>query len=257
MLGFNGGTLGSKNIVDGDGASGTYTLREQCLYQRELVWPESYVRSGLTLRVDANDASSSNGGVGDTWFDISGNGRDLTLFNGVNFNAAGYFDFDGTDQYAKISDCGLSTGNPAHTLEMWVNSDRWNISFGNWWLAVIGQYDKDAHQFIGSSQTNTKFGVWGGTQTNPTLQGVGNWQQIVATHDGTTLKYYVNASQSGSTLTVSFSFNNDNLNIGKARNASGQDNYDGKVSLVSVYNRALSAAEVTRNYDSVRGRYGI
>ena len=256
MLGFNGGTLGPKNVVDGDGASGTYTLREQCLYQRELAWPESYVRNGLILRVDANN-SSSYGGTGTTWFDISGNGRDLSLVNGVSFNAAGYFDFDGSDQYADTSDCGLSNGNPAHTLEMWVNADRWSRSGKRWWLAVVGKRGTGAHQWAGKSQTNTDFGVWSGTQTDPTLQGAGNWQQIVSTHDGTTLKYYVNASQSGSTLTVSFDFDNDNFHIGKGQTGTFDEYYDGKVSLVSLYDRALSAAEVTRNYDSVRGRYGI
>ena len=256
MANYNGSTIGKINEPVNEIASGTYNLREQCLYQREIIWPGSnYLRSGLALRVDAND-TSSYGGSGTTWLDISGNGRNLSLVNGVSFNPAGYFDFDGVNDYAVTSNCGIGTGNSAHTLEMWVNADSWTNNNRRWWLAVIGQYNTGAHHWIGQSTTATAFGVWAGSQTSPTLQATGNWQQIVGTHDGTTLKYYVNASQSGSTVTASFNFTNANLNIGKRIN-NLEDYYNGKISVISVYNRALSAAEVTQNYNAIKGRYGL
>jgi len=255
MANYNGGTIGKTNEPIAT-TSGSYTLREQSLYKRDSNWPGSHVTSGLLLRVDASD-SLSYSGSGTTWSDISGNGRDLTLVNGTSFNSNGYFDFDGTNDYVTRSNSGLGTGNPAHTLEIWANFD--NINVGRWWLAVLGQYSTGSLHWIGNSTTNTQFGEYGGgagTQNTPTLSGNGVWQHIVGTFDGTTSQVYVNGVTSGSSAAPTFNMTNSNIYIGLRAN-SIERFYNGQISVISLYDRGLTAAEVAKNYDAIRARYGL
>ena len=220
-----------------------------------IVYNSKIVTDGLVLCLDAGNRKSYPGS-GTTWFDISGNGRDLTLFNGTAHNSLGYFDFDGTDDYAKTTDNGLGTGTRIpHTLEMWVNFDL--LSSPRWWLAVIGQYEAGAHHLIGSSASSTQFGAWSANcQRSPTLSGTNAWMQIIGTFDGTTLTYYVNNVINGGSCTANgFNFTNTDFTIGLRLGS--EANFNGKVSSVKLYNRALSAAEIQQNFNATRRRFGI
>ena len=211
------------------------------------------VTSGLVLSVDAGN-SASYPGTGTTWFDLSGNGRNLTLFNGTAYNSAGYFDFDGTDDYAQTSINGLNTGTVIpHSLEMWVNFN--TMTSPRWWLAVIGQFDTGSHHWIGT--TTSQFGAWSAQcQLAPTLLPATNWMQIVGTFDGTTLTYYVNNVNTGGSCAASgFNFTNTDFSIGLR--LGGEAYFNGKVAVSRIYNRALTATEVAQNFNVLRGRYGL
>jgi hypothetical protein len=211
------------------------------------------ITDGLVLSVDAGN-SRSYPGSGTTWFDLSGNGRNLTLYNGTAHNAAGYFYFDGINDYAQTSNNGLGTGSVIpHTMEMWVNFDI--ISSPRWWLAVIGQYGQGAHHWIGT--TTTAFGAWSANcQLVPTLTGINTWMHIVGTFNGTTLTYYVNNINTGGSCTANgFNFTNTDLTLGLRLGTEAY--FNGKISRVSLYNRALTAEEIQQNFNATRGRYGI
>ena len=47
------------------------------------------------------------------------------------------------------------------------------------------------------------------------------------------------------------------LRIGRWTNNSVPYYFNGRISNVNYYNRALSAAEVLQNYNALRGRYGL
>jgi hypothetical protein len=211
------------------------------------------VTNGLTLYLDAANRKSYPGS-GTAWNDLSGNGRNLTLFNGTAYNSAGYFDFDGTDDYAQTSNNGLGTGSLIpHTLEMWVNFD--TMTSPRWWLALIGQFNTGSHHWIGT--TTTQFGAFSANcQRTPTLAAATNWMQIVGTFDGTTLTYYVNNVNTGGSCAASgFNFTNTDFSIGLRLGAEAY--FDGKVAVSRIYNRALSALEVQQNFNALRGRFGI
>jgi hypothetical protein len=213
----------------------------------------SIVTDSLTLHLDARNTSSYPGS-GTTWYDLSGNGGNMTLYNGTAYNSNGYFDFDGTNDYAKTSNNGLGTGSVIpHTLEMWVNFDV--LSSTRWWLAVIGQYNIGAHHWIGT--TATQFGAWSANcQRGPTLTGANNWMQIVGTFDGTTLTYYVNSINTGGSCTANgFNFTNTDFTIGLR--LGNEAYFNGKVAVCRIYNRALSSTEITQNYDATKGRFGL
>lgn len=213
------------------------------------------VTSSLQLYVDAGNATSYPGS-GSTWFDLSGNSRNLTLYNTPTYSSAdgGSIVFDGVNDYAKTTNNGIGTGsNIQHTIDMWVNFDV--LTSTRWWLMVLGQYSTGGHHWIGVSPTATQFGVWGGAlQLSPNLLGVSQWLHLVSVFNGTSLVMYVNNS-SISTSGSGFNFTNSDFTIGLRI---GAESYlDGKVSMVKLYNRALTAVEVEQNFNAHRERYGI
>lgn len=253
----NGGIIGLKNSPTTVSASGVWGLREQTRAQRDSLWPsKSYVKDGLLMYLDAGN-SASYSGSGTTWFDISGNNRNMTLFNGVGYDSVdgGRLIFDGFNDYAQISNCGISTGaNVAHTIEMWVNFNV--IVSTRWWLALLGTYGAGAHHWIGVSATGTQFGAFGGSpQTVPNLIGTNTWLQICGTFSGSTLTTYVNSANPVVGTGSGFNFTSSNFTIGLRL---GTENYyNGRVAITRLYNRALTAGEVQTNFAANRERFGL
>jgi hypothetical protein len=95
-----------------------------------------------------------------------------------------------------------------------------------------------------------------------------NWTQIVVTRSGNTFTPYVNGVQlgTGSTITTNtFTGTSNTLCIGgvtgTASTTPGTGSYmyypNNSISCVKMYNRALSAAEVSQNFNALRGRFGL
>jgi hypothetical protein len=214
------------------------------------------VENGLVLSLDAGNTKSYPGS-GSTWFDLSGNGRNATLFNSPTFdsNNGGSFIFDGVDDWARATDNGIGTGSTLpHSIEMWVNFNV--LTSTRWWLAVLGQFGAGAHHWIGTSPTATQFGTWSANcQRSPNLIGINNWLHVTSSYDGTNLILYVNNTATASCVANGFNFTNSDFTIGLRI---GSENYfNGKVSIARIYNRALSASEIQQNFIATRSRFGI
>ena len=87
------------------------------------------------------------------------------------------------------------------------------------------------------------------------------WQNIVYSKNGTSLVGYRNGSQvftpgpdPGISAVVAYQ-NNKNFRIGNAT-AAGRE-FNGNMSKVSIYNRALTAGEIQQNFNTTRSRFGI
>jgi hypothetical protein len=80
--------------------------------------------------------------------------------------------------------------------------------------------------------------------------------QIVGTFDGTTLTYYVNSVNTGGSCAAS-GFNFTNTDFTRGLRIGAEAYFNGKVAVSSINNRALSATEITQNFNALRGRYGI
>lgn len=88
---------------------------------------------------------------------------------------------------------------------------------------------------------------------------INTWYQSVVTYDGTIIIQYTNGSQIGSTTP-----NNPAPSIGTQTNFNylmrrwDTTNFiDGRLAVVRIYNRALSASEITQNFNANRERFGI
>ena len=198
------------------------------------------------------------------WTDVSGNGNTGTLTNGPNYNSVnmGSIVFDGVDDYVTTGsiDFAALAFVSGFTINLWV----YPSSAGRAALFASAS---------GSSGTQWQTYVWSDTSTFGTAQryGAGSqndfstpanypinyWYNVTVTSNNTTSYIYVNGQQITSAGTGII------VNQPASREVwlGGFKNYSipflGKMSDTSVYNRALSAAEVAQNFNALRGRYGI
>jgi len=228
------------------------------------------VTNGLVLNLDAAKLDSYPG-TGTTWRDISGNNNNGTLTNGPTFSGIGKqasIVFDGTNDYTSISN--FNYGRTAFTAEAWI---MYTANVTNNAVGAIGSWQTGAGrdnqwllfsegtggaapywpQFYIQSTTNN---IYGASDTN-TIMVINTWYQMCGVFDGSSVKIYLNGSLKntnniGSTVTV---YNNNRpIEVGSF----GISYFTQcKIAASKLYNRALSAAEVSQNFNALRGRYGI
>jgi hypothetical protein len=127
------------------------------------------------------------------------------------------------------------------------------------------------HAGFSYTSSSFRFGMWNGasfgvlsttagTSSGNVIQG--QWFHAVFTRSGTTNTIYINGV-SVATNTSSTSSGNpgitNNYKIASGNSGTGPYAYYCKcnVALTRLYTKALSAAEVQQNFNSVRGRYGL
>lgn len=234
------------------------------------------VTDGLMLCLDAANLRSYPG-TGNTWFDLSGNGRNATLFNGVAFSTekSGCLDFDDVlNSYATIPhDSQISSQ---------VFGTSTNFTISGWFVMdEYINYGTILQKASGSSYSNSTNGLWveatneirtiigsnvssnpAGSTTSVTYSATpGVWYNAVAVGDGTYARLYINGIQVGtpalfSNITVTRTENTDPITIG-TRSTGSDPNMDGRVAAIYAYNRGLTAQEIQQNFNALRGRFGI
>jgi len=86
------------------------------------------------------------------------------------------------------------------------------------------------------------------------------WYNFVATHTHTgPISFYVDGElvhTSSSSYSTSRTFANWSFGAGSVTSGlNGNEEWDGDISSISIYNKALTAAEVQQNYNALKGRY--
>lgn len=231
------------------------------------------VTDGLVLCLDAANVRSYPGS-GTSWFDLSGNGNTGTLVNGPTFNSGngGSIVFDGADDRASLGGGYLVSTTLPFTINMWFNiSVRTNgfhrfITFDALDTAGFGVAYRDGAQpsggYTGIYMTSNS--GWARASTGQQLTS-NVWRMLTFTYNG-----------NGSTTTSNFSvfLNASQLNLTSTGNegipaatpynliaarliTSDNQNFPGKISTTSLYNRALSATEISQNYNATRNRFGV
>ena len=237
--------------------------------------PPNYISSGLTAYYDPAN-SNSYSGSGSTLIDLSGNGINGTVV-GATYNADGYFELDGTNDYIVSGNCFTAiNSSDTHTVEMWVYA---NAASDCLW-SDLGQTNNPAtsgYHFAGAQMLQVGpfnqiiTGLWNGTAITRDVAGSGSltgaWKHVVRTYNGTTLTGYVNGSNTSGGVTMTFDSPNDDGETSwyLAFGAEDTTTYsgstagwlDGRVGIMRVYNRALSGAEVTSNYNDAKSIYGL
>jgi hypothetical protein len=86
-----------------------------------------------------------------------------------------------------------------------------------------------------------------------------NWYYIVGTYDGYTLKLYVNNTLVESTSGLVFTPQSSNAGIYLMSRWDSTPNelWDGYLSTVAIYDKALSASQITSDWDINKGRFGL
>ena len=81
------------------------------------------------------------------------------------------------------------------------------------------------------------------------------WVNVVTTKKNNTYKIYVDGElKNQNTGNSNFLLTNNNLRIG-AYTQSQEKNFKGNLSIIKIYNKALTPKEVSLNYKALKGRF--
>lgn len=282
---FLNGVSKSTNTASSIGSGGDYKIGEHSsnqsfngkissvnLYNRVLSQSEilqnyykgKLVTSGLTLALDAGNLVSY-GGAGTTWYDMTSNGKNGTLTNGPTYSGGTVpsIVFDGTNDYVSLP-TNVVGGFTGLTYGVWVYVNSLNNSgaYPGYIGAVVnnnasnninlGIWINSTKQHIEVSTTQQQNQAYEGTIDVPIRQ----WYYASMTWDGTYLTEYVNGVK-GLQVTTNGSILSDTTFFGLGQHGGGIYFFNGKISNVQVYNRALSASEIQQNFNTYRRRFGI
>lgn len=227
------------------------------------------VKDGLILDLDAAKIQSYPR-TGTLWNDISGNQNNGTLINGPTFDNGngGSIVFDGTNDYVNINTISSLQGNNPFSVSGWFKRNG-DWSNGATWGIGGGSPNIGINSWNSGNINQITIDLWGNTTytTNQTYS-LTEWKHIVWVYTGgsfttSSIIIYINTTPyTGVNLTILRSGTSTvNISggvvIGRADVISNQ--YYGKptISNFLIYNRALSATEISQNYNATRARFGL
>jgi hypothetical protein len=228
----------------------------------------SIVTDELFLALDAS-TSRSYPGSGTTWFDISGNQNNFTLFNSPTYSN-GIFTFDGVNDYvSSTSTLNLSITStvtvevlfkvPSVTTNVMIfeHTPNWNTNPG-----ALGAYSNSqgggaspptTNNFIHTNSASSRVDFQFTNLTNFT-------HAAFVYRSGTTTKAYNNASlvttvSGPSTPNVISGYANNTFYIGSRGGTGAFGAMD--LAFLRIYTKELSTQEITQNFNVTRNRFGI
>ena len=223
------------------------------------------ITSGLQFNLQTAPTS------GTTWTDSSGNGRNATLVGSPSYvsnNGGGIRlnngDVNGTD-YISVPYNIASNTVTVEVVASFNPTSFWGTIWGNEIYDTNGGY----LAYLDPS-TSINYGIPGSSETAETIIESNAIRQWIFVINGTQASLFLNGSQVGTTDTISnqtifasggFQFGsrfaaNDGTGSGDTMNNSNSALYPVFYQM-RVYNKALSGAEITQNYNAVKGTYGI
>lgn len=230
-----------------------------------LLHSPSIARTGLVLHLDAANTKSYPGS-GTAWTDLSGNGNNCTLINGPTFSSsnAGAIVFDGSNDYA---DCGISsslTSFSSYTVSVIVSS---SSNINNNYQPI---YTRCINESTGQSDIEI-YGGNGGIQLVHNRSNGGVFAGAVITALPATSLGFLDVTYNASSTSWVCYYNGVLRNTFTGISAPlatvtyktvigrfwARSSILANIYCLKVYNRALSATEITQNYNALRSRYGL
>jgi len=211
------------------------------------------VNDGLIYFIDSSNAKSY-AGVGTVIYDLSGNGKTSYFTNGALYQnySKGVVNVDGNNDYISTPIFNLTT---PITVSVWIKNviNEGNVLGGS---GVGIGYPNGEYIFGFSGKTIVMQGANSGIKTFQFPQlNLNQWSHLVMTRDVVNnVRVYLNGV--GSTSNPLSYSNTFQINqIGRYSNFTNQYNVKGSIGEVKIYNRALSASEISQNYNATKKKF--
>ena len=214
------------------------------------------VTGNLSMYLDAG-ITSSYSGTGTAWTDLSGNNRNGTLTNGPTYTSAdgGSIVFDGTNDFVQ---CTGSITATAATFVSWIRRNGTQGSYDG--ILFSRGSNVTGMQFQSSNQLSY---MWNGAVNTYTWQSGLivpdlTWCMVAVSVTSTAATAYLCQSSGITSATNTVSHTStilDDIKIGQED--FGGRFYTGNIATAMIYDRALSADEISQNFNALRGRYGL
>jgi hypothetical protein len=225
-----------------------------------LCYQPNIVVNGLQLAYDAANPKCY-AGVGTFVNDLSGNRNTGYLFSGASYssNLTGYFSFDGSDDYIGTN---FQPNYDYITVNVWFWSGAFSTFGTNTCIVANSQVSSPYPSF------DIRKRITGALQLQFAISSSGSeigqdigfindytWYNVQFTYDGSTVKCWLNGIQVVN-YSIAGTLRNSTSNLLIAKNpAFAGRNAAINVSQVFIYDRALSEAEIQRNYNATKQRY--
>ena len=177
--------------------------------------------------------------------DLTGaNTLDLT---NVSYSSTGEITFDGTDDFINSSFTERTVANP--TLEAVVYRSTTTGRYES--IIQINNASDDAlYVYPGGT-----LGFWPCTTSGLSVPA-GRWSYVAASYNGSVMTHCVNGAFQNITTGCGDITDFDYIRIG-AINGSDGERWIGRIAVAKVYNRALTQAELTQNYNHYKTRFNL
>jgi len=218
---------------------------------------DSIYKSGLVMYLDAANYKSYTSGS-TVWTDLSGNKNHGTLVNGPTFNSGngGSVVFDGSNDSLSIAynATSMAAWSTAQTIILWEYD---NYAGGNaylyrqatsgygTWLASGGD---NLEYYYGNASSD----ISGNSNLRAFSYPRGRWNMLVSTRNTSQVRWYVNNVSTNFTSNPYGVLTSTTSNITIA-NAP----WAGRIAIIQAYDRALTAAEVSQNWNAKKRRFGL
>jgi hypothetical protein len=246
----------------GPSDGGIDTTNSPSVGQYIYVWGAQLEKGTTATDYYATTSSLKNRNT--TNFDLSGKSNNGTLTNGplYNNNNVGSLVFDGANDYVSLPASSSLGKSINYTTSAWVKYS--DVGYTSWMIIcdsvdynVGGGYMMwldDSAPSTGKRLASYDGSIgwqYGTVRIPPNI-----WAHVCISKNNNALSFYVNGLFN---VTITYNFNSSTSSTAVDIGGSNRNGYpfNGNIAQVSIYNRALSAAEVQQNFNATRGRYGI
>jgi hypothetical protein len=223
------------------------------------------VTDGLVFCVDSGNTKSYNSSSNPSgWTNLMDyNTGSLTAVAVGTSSNAGSLRFEGASSVVAFQENSALNTNSL-TIEVWTKPGNNAVQSG--FFFEKGNVNTQYSLFLEGAALRFRINYVPGTLVDMTLSpftdyiNSSSFFQIVATYTSGDRRLYINANQvSSSTQTGSITTNANGMSVGMYGGFNGSHGYPyyGNISMVRVYNKALSPNEVSQNYNALKGRYGL
>jgi len=217
----------------------------------------SLITSGLQLWLDVG-RTASYPGTGTAWTDLTVNGRNGTIVNSPTYTSAGassYLSFgSGASQRTSFTyQTPVQSAATAFTWDIWAYPVANQDSY-----ILMGYRGTTPLQFY--KLTTQKFEMYPAEIFY--LFALNVWQNITAVYDGSqsgtaNMKLYVNGTAVGLRDADQPDFSPSAMPFYVGGDPISSEFATARINQVAVYNRALSAGEISTNFNTFKGRFGL
>lgn len=254
-----------------DGTIDNFKIYNVALTPAQVAWEYNKGKPIFHLKMDQNDFLSCSGSTEDVCdsgpFSLHGtsNGT-MTIADWVDGKFNNALDFDGSDDYVDIGDTTILDGLNSVSFGLWFNGDSYStalndvrspISKGS--LAGAGtntiyMYNENSNLSCG---VETKGGI-SGTSVSLSSFPAGSWYHIECTWaSGEGTKMYINGVlQSTGTARTGTIINTTHSLMIASSNCTYENNWDGKLDDVRIYNYPLTSSQILQVYNNSAIRFG-
>lgn len=230
-----------------------------------LVKPNNLVSDGLVLLLDPANINSYEGS-GATFKDLTTNAMNFNLVGTPTYDPSGFFTFNGTSQYASRAHTSIIKPTTAISIEQWLNADDWNAGTSTSYKTSISCTSTGGYASYIWNGSFRSYIYAGGKYLIPSasVSNFSGWHHFVTTFDGRYARLYIDGllvstdDYGSANKTISYASNSIFLGVEAGSSTSHDGKYwQGKIATTSIYNKALTDAEILQNYNNSKRRYSL